>query len=113
MGHARAVLGLPADQQTALAEHAVRERLSVREVEARVQELKANPVSARPLASSGEPTTKKARPVWLNEIEDTLAEVLGTSVQVRYGRKRSTITIECRGRPEFERIYELLKGLET
>lgn len=110
MGHARALLGLDAGLQQSLAEVAVRDRLSVREIEARVQGLKSGGTTST--AKAGTPG-KKARPVWLNEIEDTLAEVMGTSVAVRYGRKRSTITIECRGRPEFERIYELLKGLEA
>ncbi|MEZ5966558.1 MAG: ParB/RepB/Spo0J family partition protein [Planctomycetota bacterium] len=114
MGHARALLGLESTQQQALADRVVRERMSVRDVETKVQELKSvEPVD--PNQSKGGPgaAAKKGRPIWLNEIEDTLAEVLGTSVQVRYGRKRSTITIECRGRPEFERIYELLKGLDS
>ena len=52
----------------------------------------------------------KGRPVWLNEIEDHLAEALQTPVSVKYGRKRSKITIDCQGREEFERVYELLKS---
>ena len=49
--------------------------------------------------------------MWLNEIEETLVEALGTSVSVRYRTKRSQITIECHGREEFERVYEQLKSL--
>lgn len=113
MGHARALLGLDPDQQQSLAELAVRERLTVRDIEAQAQAFKTG-VEVKPVstgrAAGGD---KKGRPVWLNEIEDTLAEVLGTPVQVRYGRKRSTITIDCRGRPEFERVYEMLKTLES
>ncbi len=108
MGHARALLGLTVEQQETLAEVIVRDRLSVREVESRVQGLKDR---ASSIAPTTPPAVSKARPVWLNEIEDTLAEALGTTVHVRYGRKRSMITLECRGRPEFERVYELLKTL--
>ena len=32
-------------------------------------------------------------------------------MKIRYGRKRSKITIETLGRDEFERVYELLKGV--
>lgn len=112
MGHARALIGLPAQDQQALAESAVRERLTVRDIEARAQERKS---TVPHVAVAGEPVAtgaKKSRPIWLNEIEDTLAESLGTSVHVRYGRKRSLITVECHGREDFERVYEMLKGLE-
>lgn len=112
MGHARALLGLPADDQQMLAEQAVRERLTVRDIEGRAQELKGQAQAAPAGAQATPPAEKKGRPIWLNEIEDTLAEALGTSVHVRYGRKRSMITIECQGRTEFERVYEMLKTLE-
>ncbi len=108
MGHARALLALTPDQQEALADVVVRDRLSVREVESRVQGLKDGLSAVAPTAPKA---SSRARPVWLNEIEDTLGEALGTIVHVRYGRKRSMITLECRGRPEFERVYELLKTL--
>ena len=45
---------------------------------------------------------KGERPLWLNEIEETLVESLGTPVQVRYSPTRAKITIECLGRDEFD-----------
>lgn len=108
MGHARALLGLAgADEQKTLAEEIVRKRMSVRQVEAFIQAL--NEATDPP---GGGKARKKAggRPLWLNEIEENLVEALGTPVSVRYGAKRSQITIECMGRDEFERVYELLKG---
>lgn len=111
MGHARAMLPLDLEQQEALADVVIRDRLTVRDVEMRVQALKAERSgTAQPAKATREGA--KGRPVWLNEIEETLAEALGTSVQVRYGRKRSIIAIECRGRQEFERVYEALKAIE-
>lgn len=111
MGHARAMVGLTPEQQAVLASVVVRDRLSVREVEARVQALKAEPTSeTHATAKLGK---AKARPVWVNEIEDTLAETLNTPVRVRYGRKRALIAIECRGRQEFERVYDLLKSVPS
>jgi ParB family chromosome partitioning protein len=109
MGHARALLGLPDEQQVQLAEEAVRDRLSVREVEARAQALKS-PSTTAPRAAGGKGPRK--RPAWVTEIEDTISEAVGATVHVRYGRRRSIIAIECRGREEFERVYELLKAIE-
>jgi hypothetical protein len=48
--------------------------------------------------------------VWLNELEESLVEALGTPVVIRYGRKRSQIVIECAGREEFERVFQRLKN---
>jgi len=110
MGHARALLALPADALEAIADRVIRDRLSVRQVEELVKQAKAGPSES---TGGGAATAKdaKGRPVWLNEIEENLVEALGTSVAVKYGRKRSKITIECAGRDEFERVYEMLKNL--
>jgi ParB family transcriptional regulator, chromosome partitioning protein len=111
MGHGRALLGLAtAEEQSAVADEVARKRLSVRQVEALIQSLNA---ATDPKAKkSGHIGDKPGRPVWVNEIEETLAGILGVPVGVSYGRKRSRITIECVGREEFERVYELLKRLE-
>ena len=53
---------------------------------------------------------KKARPVWLNELEESLVDALSTTVAIRYGRKKSQIVIECAGREEFERVFQRLKN---
>ncbi len=105
MGHARALLGLVhRDLIEPTAEACIRQGLSVRALEAKVKQSN-EAVAAGPKHKA--PT--KARPVWLNEIEETLGETFGTPVSVRYGRKRSQIVIECAGREEFERVYQRLK----
>lgn len=111
-GHARALLGLSVDQQQALAETVVKDRLSVRDVEQRVQILKSARDSTNASGARKPVLSTKGRPVWVSEIEETLAEALGVAVHVRYGKKRSVITLECHGRPEFERVYELLKAAD-
>lgn len=110
MGQARALLSLPGEaERKAVAEKIIRERLSVRQVEALVQELKeATPRAAE--QKPGEVTVSKERPLWLREIEDNLCDALEAKVAVKYGRKRSKITIECEGREQFERVYEMLKA---
>lgn len=105
MGHARALLGLTSsDEQRSVAEHAIRSRLSVRQLESFVQSAKSPP------EKPSSPANPRSRPAWLAEIEATLSEVLGASVTVRHGSKRSLITIECKGREEFERVYDQLTG---
>lgn len=114
MGHGRALLGLAnATEQIDVADSAVRKRLSVRQLEALIQSLNAATDPTADAGKRGRIGDKPGRPVWVGEIEETLAEILGVPVGVHYGRRRSRITIECVGREEFERVYELLKGLAT
>jgi ParB family transcriptional regulator, chromosome partitioning protein len=108
MGHARALLALPdAATQTQCADECIKQGWSVRALEANVKGALEAPIQA-----AGAEATKdgKSRPVWLNELEETLVESLGTTVSIRYGRKRSQIIVECAGREEFERIYQRLKN---
>lgn len=106
MGHARSLLALPtAEVMVETAELAIRQGLSVRNLEAKVRDLLAAAIGKPEQAKTG----KRSRPVWLNELEESLVEALGTPVSIRYGRKRSQIVIECAGRDEFERIYQRLK----
>lgn len=109
MGHARSLLAL-GDPETmvAAADDAIRNGLSVRALEARVKE--ALEASKGKPATAGSTGNSKSRPVWLNELEESLVDSLGTTVTIRYGRKRSQIVIDCGGREEFERIFQRLKG---
>ena len=106
MGHARALLALgDADTIVKAADEAIRAGLSVRALEAKVKDA-LEATKGKGAGTKG----PKSRPVWLNEIEESLVDSLGTTVSVRYGRKRSQIVIDCAGREEFERIFQRLKG---
>jgi ParB family chromosome partitioning protein len=106
MGHARALLALATPEEIGVvATKIAKDRLSVRQVEELVQSLTTATKAATPASAP------KGRPVWVSEIEETLTEALGVPVRVHYGRKRSRITLECGGRDQFERVYELLKSL--
>jgi ParB family chromosome partitioning protein len=108
MGHARALLGLSdGNAMNRLAEECIKQAWPVRRLEGEVKALQAMPNSA---GSSNGPVAKRARPVWLNELEEALVDSLATPVRVRYGRKRSQIVIECAGRDEFERVFQRLKN---
>jgi ParB family chromosome partitioning protein len=78
MGHARALLGLPANQQIEGARHVVARGLTVRQTEALVRQwlnTKEQPVEA-----------SKADPD-ISRLEQRLAEKLGAAVQIKHGLK--------------------------
>ena len=112
MGHGRTLLALP-DHETMIktAEHAIKQSLSVRALEAKVKELLAVMASGelQSTPTSG-PGKKKPRPVWLNELDESLVEALSTPVAIKYGRKRSQIVIDCGSQAELDRIFTRLKN---
>ncbi|SFQ43564.1 chromosome partitioning protein, ParB family [Geopseudomonas sagittaria] len=77
MGHARALLGLPAAQQVEGARHVVARGLTVRQTEALVRQW---------LSGKPEAVAVKADPD-IARLEQRLAERLGAAVQIRHGDK--------------------------
>lgn len=103
-GHARALLGLPTTRRMGeLAERAVEEGWSVREVESRVR--KARPSKTRRKRRSKEDPSQKA-------LETALSRSLGTEVRIRAGRsgEKGKIEVTFYGAEDFERVFELLAG---
>ncbi|MBV7563065.1 ParB/RepB/Spo0J family partition protein [Pseudomonas sp. sia0905] len=78
MGHARALLGLPVEQQTEGARHVVARGLTVRQTEALVRQWLNT--QERPAA------TTKVDPD-ISRLEQRLAERLGSPVQIKHGQK--------------------------
>ncbi|MCQ4272387.1 ParB/RepB/Spo0J family partition protein [Pseudomonas kuykendallii] len=78
MGHARALLGLPADRQLEAARHVVARSLTVRQTEALVRQW----LSDKPQAAE----KPKADPD-ISRLEQRLAERLGSPVQIKHGQK--------------------------
>lgn len=104
-GHGRALLGtIDLKLRVELAEKAVAEQLSVRELEALVKEHDPSK-RATPAAASAPGTTK---PVALLELEELLAERLATRVHLQLGRRKGKIEIEFADLEDLERIYRLL-----
>ncbi|HYQ39786.1 MAG TPA: ParB/RepB/Spo0J family partition protein [Pseudomonas sp.] len=77
MGHARALLGLPASRQVEGARHVVARGLTVRQTEALVRQW---------LSGKPESEPAKADPD-IARLEQRLAERLGAAVQIRHGDK--------------------------
>ena len=108
MGHARAILALPdAEQQIILAEKTAAQGLSVRQVEAMIQEM----TSDRPKHGGG-PSRKDAnQDPNVRAAAEELERLLGTRVRiVELSEKRGRIEIEYYSQPELERIYDQLTG---
>lgn len=111
MGHARALLGVAgSDTQRELADEVIRRGLSVREVEALVQGVRGD-LEAPATDADGRPKRRvPPKAAWVRECEEDLSACLRAAVSIRYGRKKSKITIECTSREEFERLVERLRA---
>lgn len=78
MGHARALLGLPLEQQVEGARHVVARGLTVRQTEALVRQW-LNDKQVAKAEPKGDPDIER--------LEQRLAERLGSPVQIRHGQK--------------------------
>ncbi|MEO0586692.1 MAG: ParB/RepB/Spo0J family partition protein [Planctomycetota bacterium] len=93
MGHARALAGLDkADAQQKLAERAVREDLSVRQVEQLAKTFHVEPSADAPST----PAAGKARPAHIAELESDIAARLGLRTRLKTGRKAGTGSLEIK-----------------
>ena len=107
MGHARAILGLPdATTQIQIAEKAAAQNLSVRQVEALVQELTAD----RPREGSGHRKEQTLDPNVKAAIEE-LERALGTRVRiVELSEQRGRLEIEYYSQAELDRLFQHITG---
>lgn len=97
-GHARALLSLEdKEAQTTLAVRIAAEGLSVRQTETLVKSYVAHP-SARPT-----PVAKVLDPKLL-QIEEALADALGTRVHVQRTRRKGKVVIEFGSKADLDRI---------
>lgn len=108
MGHARALLGLQtSDEQVQLANKASAQGMSVRQVEAAVQEL----VADREPSSGKGSGKEKAQDPNVRAASEELERALGTRVRiVEKSAQRGRIEIEYFSQEELERLYERIVG---
>lgn len=103
-GHARALLGTPdRQQQERLAQRAVRQGLSVREVEEAVRSLEGEEDAP---AAASKPAA--LRPPGLLELENLLSDHLATKVTVTMGTRRGRVQIDFADLSDLERIYRAM-----
>ncbi|MDA2936900.1 ParB/RepB/Spo0J family partition protein [Acidobacteria bacterium AH-259-A15] len=97
MGHARALLPLPTQEQIPLAQQIVARGLSVREVERRVQRYQ-NPSKPRPVLKDAH----------VRAAEQKLEERWKTRVEIRGHGTRGQIVLHFHSSEELDRLYEIL-----
>lgn len=103
MGHARALLTLPANLSIPLAQIAAQEQLSVREVERRAQQAGKN----KPIIKSAASQPSNAD---IDTLEREIGEHLGAKVQVNHGKKGSgKLVIHYHGLDTLDGILEKLR----
>jgi ParB family chromosome partitioning protein len=103
MGHARALLTLPANLSIPLAQTAASEELSVREVERRAQQAGKN----KPVTKTTVATQSNAD---IETLEREIGEYLGAKVQVNHGKKGSgKLVIHYHGLDTLDGILEKLR----
>ncbi len=104
-GHARALLGLE-DRTYAvhIAQRAVDEGWSVRQVEDAVRQRQESPSEPQ------RAVVKELRPVEIIELEQRLTEALGTKVSIDYRKKKGRVRIDFASLDELERIYRTIFG---
>jgi ParB family chromosome partitioning protein len=100
MGHARALLALPALRQVELANEIAAKGLSVREVEKRVGELVSRPKPRVPRTVDRD----------VERLQEELAQKLGTSVQLKQKAKgRGLLIVEYRSLDQLDVLIEKLR----
>ena len=100
MGHARALLVLPALRQVELANEIVAKGMTVRDVEKRVSEMIARPKPRVPRAVDRD----------VARLQEELAQKLGTSVEIKQKSKgRGALIVEYGSLDQLDALIEKLK----
>jgi ParB family chromosome partitioning protein len=102
-GQARAILGLPADQQARVADVVIERDLSTRETEELVRRIR-EPRPEQAVAAA------KPRDADLERVEEDLRRSLGTKVTLARSRKGGRIIIEYYSDEELGQLYDRLIG---
>ena len=103
-GHARAIAGVSnGEKQIKLAEYAVKEEISVREMEKLIKEENS--------AKKKSPRKRNEKNADVKRVEEDLKQIMGTKVSLNQSGKKGKIEIEYYSREELERLIELLKTL--
>lgn len=104
-GHARAIAGIDGtEKQIQIAEFAVKEGISVREIEKLIKEQNA--------PKKRNPRKRAEKNADVKKVEEDLKQIMGTKVSLNQTGKKGKIEIEYYSREELERLIELLKTLD-
>jgi len=104
MGHGRALLGLPTEQQAPLARQVVSRSLSVRQTEALVRKTLESGNAAK------KPDETRREDPDIRHLQDRLADRLGARVAINHGKRgKGKVVIEYNSLDELDGILEHIK----
>jgi ParB family chromosome partitioning protein len=105
MGHARALVGVKEDsRKKELAEQAISNQWSVRDLEEAIQKLdQKEPLKAKP--------TVKKRDPYIEQLEESLREQFKTTVKIKHNKDKGRIELLYYNKQDLERLLELLQQL--
>ncbi|WP_274654930.1 ParB/RepB/Spo0J family partition protein [Paenibacillus humicola] len=103
MGHARALVGIKDERKrNELAEHAIDQEWSVRELEEEIQKLdQKTPLKVKP--------TAKKRDPYIEQLEESLRNQFKTTVKIKQQKDKGRIELLYYNKQDLERLLELLK----
>ncbi|CAG7643343.1 Stage 0 sporulation protein J [Paenibacillus solanacearum] len=105
MGHAKAIVGLRDKKLIkALADTAIKEQWSVRELEEEVKKLEEKNDTKKAKLKP------KRKDPYINELEESLRETYRTTVKIRHGNNKGKIELLYYSKEDLDRLLELLQG---
>jgi ParB family chromosome partitioning protein len=106
MGHAKAIIGLKdAKIIRTLAEKAIKEQWSVRELEEEVKRLEDKPETG----VKAKAKSRKSDP-YINELEENLRELYRTTVKIKHNNNKGKIELLYYSKDDLDRLLEILQG---
>jgi ParB family chromosome partitioning protein len=111
-GHARALLALPAEQQSAISQLIQSEQWSVRKTEQAVREiLNPEPKAAPSTAARSTPTPRPKPSTHVTSLQDQLREKLGVKVEIALKTKDTgKVVLHFGSNDDFERLMRSLRN---
>lgn len=105
MGHAKAIVGLK-DKKVikALADTAIKEQWSVRELEEEVKKLEEK------VDSKKMKLKPKRKDPYINQLEESLREMYRTTVKIKHSNNKGKIELLYYSKDDLDRLLELLQG---
>lgn len=105
MGHAKAIIALKdAKLIKSLAERAIKDQWSVRELEEEVKRLEEKSDTKKTAVKS------KRKDPYINQLEENLREAYRTTVKIKHNNNKGKIELLYYSKDDLDRLLELLQG---
>ncbi|MEF2243886.1 MULTISPECIES: ParB/RepB/Spo0J family partition protein [unclassified Paenibacillus] len=107
MGHARALAGIKNEKtQLEIADQAITQEWSVRELEDAIQKLDSKPVDTKEVA-----VKTKSRDPYIEHVEEALRDRFKTTVKIKQQKDKGKIELQYYSKQDLERLLELLQQM--